>query len=164
MVQENASSRQYEFDGWTPIAQLTRTNRRVNVRFNVIKKGKTRIVTQRSIGRKHEIADCVIGDATGIVNLTLWNEDIDVIEQGRTYELQNGFINLYDECMILSKGHRGILTESSVPIICVNGQIDMSRPFMGKPKRRKKQRSPTGRSLSGVVGRETKGFCSRKSF
>ena len=161
MAQENATTRQYD---WTPIAQFTREIRKVNVRFNVIKKGKTRIVTQRSVGRKHEISDCIVGDSTAIVNLTLWNEAIDAIEQGHTYELLNGYINLYDECMILSKGRNGTIVESAVPIITVNGQIDMSRPFMGKPKRRKKPRSAAGRSLSGAVGRETKGFCSRKSF
>ncbi len=164
MVQENASTRQYDSDTWTPIAQFTREIRKVNVRFNVIKKGKTRIVTQRSTGRKHEISDCIVGDSTAIVNLTLWNEDIDTIEQGKTYELQNGYINLFDECMILSKGRRGSLVESVITITTVNGKIDMSRPFMGKPKKRKRQRSSTGRSLSGAVGRETKGFCSRKSF
>ena len=164
MVQKNATTRQHDFDTWTPIAQFTREIRKVNVRFNVIKKGKTRIVTQRSTGIKHEISDCIVGDSTAIVNLTLWNEDIDTIEQGKTYELQNGYINLFDECMILSKGRRGSLVESVITITTVNGQIDMSRPFMGKPKRRKRQRSSTGRSLSGAVGRETKGFCSRKSF
>ena len=160
----NTSTRQQDLDTHTPIANFTREIRRVNVLFNVIKKGKVRTVTQRSTGRKHQITDCIVGDSTGIVNLTLWNEDIDVIEQGQTYELQNGFLNLYDECMILSKGRGGTLAKSTITITTVNGQIDMSRPFMGKPKKRKKQRSPTGRTLSGAVGRETKGFCSRKSF
>ncbi|TFH04888.1 MAG: hypothetical protein E4H14_13800 [Candidatus Thorarchaeota archaeon] len=164
MVQENASTLQQDSDTWTPIVQFKREIHWVNVRFNIIKKGKTRIVTQRSTGRKHEISDCIVGDSTAIVNLTLWNDDIDVIEQGKTYELQNGYINLFDECMILSKGRRGSIVESSIMITTVNGQIDMSRPFMGKPIRRKKQRSQTGRSLSGAAGRETKGFCSRKSF
>jgi len=163
-MKENASTRQHDLDTWIPIAKFTREIRRVNVRFNVIKKGEIRTVTQRIVGRKHEISDCIVGDSTGIVNLTLWNEDIDTIEQGRTYELRNGFLNLYDECMILSKGREGTLIESDVPITSVNGQIDMSRPFMGKSKRRKKERSLTGRTLSGAVGRETKGFCSRKSF
>jgi len=163
-MKENTSTRQHDLDTWTPIAKFTQEIRRVNVRFNVIKKGEIRTVTQRSVGRKHLISDCIVGDSTGIVSLTLWNEDIDAIEQGQTYELLNGFLNLYDECMILSKGRDGVLVESSIPIITVNGQIDMSRPFMGKPKRRKKQRSPAGRTLSGAVGQETKGFCSRKSF
>jgi hypothetical protein len=160
-MKENTSATS---DAWTPIAKFTRETGMVNVRFNLIKKGEIRTVTQRSVGRRHQISDCIVGDSTGIVNLTLWNGDIDTIEQGHTYELRNGFLNLYDECMILSKGKGGTLVESGVQITTVNGQIDMSRPFMGKPKRRKKQRSPTGRKLSGAVGRETKGFCSRKSF
>jgi len=160
-MKENTSATS---DTWTPIAKFTRETGMVNVRFNLIKKGEIRAVTQPSVGRRHQISDCIVGDSTGIVNLTLWNEDIDTIEQGYTYELRNGFLNLYDECMILSKGKGGTLVESGVQITTVNGQIDMSRPFMGKPKRRKKQRSSTGRKLSGAVGRETKGFCSRKSF
>jgi len=161
LIQENE---QFDFSIWTHIAQFTRKLRQVNVRFKILKKGKTRIVTQHNTGMKHEISDCIVGDSTAIVNLTLWNDDIDAIEQGRTYELLNGYINLYDECMILSKGLKGKLVESLIPINTVNDQIDMSRPFMGKSKRRKRQRSATGRSFSGITGRETKGFCSRKSF
>ena len=100
MIQNNTTTRQDEI--WTPIAQLTQKIRKVNVRFNVVKKGKTRIVTQTSTGRKHEISDCIVGDSTGIVNLTLWNDDIDAIEQGYTYELRNGFINLPPQSTYLS--------------------------------------------------------------
>ncbi len=98
------------------------------------------------------------------MNLTLWSEDIDNIEPNRTYELLNGYINLFDECMTLSRGRRGELVESTISIIEVNEQLDMSRPFMGKPKRRKKPKSATGRSFRGSAGREERGYCSRKSF
>ncbi len=163
MIQENDISGQQNIV-WTPIAKFTRNTRNVNVRFRVLKKGEKRIVTQRNAGRKHEISDCVVGDPTGIINLTLWNEDIDEVEQGHTYELQNGYINFYDECMILSRGKRGSYSESKQQLTEINDQLDMSRPFMGKPKQRKRKRSSTGRTFSGAVGRETKGFCSRKSF
>lgn len=149
---------------WTLIEQFTQKSRCVNVRFKVLKKGKTRIVSERASGRKHEIADCIVGDSSALMNLTLWNEDIDTVEPNRTYELLNGYINLFDECMTLSRGRRGELAESNIPINDVNEQIDMSRPFMGKPRRRKKPRSPTGRSFSGTAGREERGYCSRKSF
>ena len=115
-------------------------------------------------GRKFEIADCIVGDQTAIINLTLWNEDIDVIEECRTYTLLNGLINVYDECMFLTRGKRGELIESIIPIENVNDQVDMSRPFMWKPKRKEKPRSPTGRSFQGTAGREAKGYCARKSF
>lgn len=149
---------------WTQIVQLTEKTRMVNTHFRVLKKSKTRIVTQRMSGRKFEIAECIVGDQTAIINLTLWNEEIDVIVEGRTYTLLNGLINAYDECMSLTKGKRGELIESLNPLENVNGQVDMSRPFMGKPSRRKKPRSPTGRSFQGTAGREAKGYCSRKGF
>ncbi|MHA1135785.1 MAG: hypothetical protein ACTSSE_04795 [Candidatus Thorarchaeota archaeon] len=149
---------------WTQIVQFTEKTQRVNVHFKVLKKSKSRIVTQRVSGRKFEIADCVVGDQTAIANLTLWNEDVDVVEEGKTYALLSGSINVYDECMFLTKGKRGELLESIVPIENVNNQLDMSRPFMGKPKRKQKPRSPTGRSFQGTAGREAKGYCARKSF
>jgi len=163
-VQTNDAHEQDNSIDWTLIAQFTLELRQVNVRFRVLKKGKTRIVTQRASGRKHEISDCIVGDSSAIMSLTLWNEDIDTVEPERTYELLNGYINLYDECMILSRGRRGELAESIIPINEANEQIDMSRPFMGKPKRRKKPRSATGRSFQGTAGREAKGYYSRKSF
>jgi len=129
---------------WTQIAQLKEKTRKVNVHFKVLKKSKSRIVTQRASGRKFEIADCIVGDQTAVVNLTLWNEDIDFIEEELTYTLLSGSINVYDECMFLTRGRRGELIESIVPIENVNDQVDMSRPFMGKPKRKEKPRSPKG--------------------
>jgi len=163
-VQVDDTHKQNNSIDWKLIAQFTQESRQVNVRFRVLKIGKIRIVTERASGRKHEISDCIIGDSSAIINLTLWNEDIDSVKSDQTYELLNGYINLFDECMTLSRGRRGDLSESSIPINDVNEQVDMSRPFMGKPKRRKKPRSPTGRSFRGTAGREAKGYCSRKSF
>jgi ssDNA-binding replication factor A large subunit len=151
-------------EAWTPISNLTVESRDVNVRFSVIKKGAPYQVTARATGKSHLISECVVGDETAIITLTLWNDDGDEIETGRTYELLNGYINMYDECMNLSKGRWGKIQLSSSTIMQVNGTIDMSRPFMGRPKRRKHKRSPTGRSFQGTPGRETKGYCSRKGF
>ncbi|MFW9786542.1 MAG: hypothetical protein ACFFE2_00710 [Candidatus Thorarchaeota archaeon] len=151
-------------DEWTQISDLTVESRAVNVKFCVIGKKPPRQVTARVSGRIHLISECVAGDESAIITLTLWNEDIDEIELGKTYELVNGYVTLYDECMSLTKGRWGIIRCASSEITQVDGTIDMSRPFMGRPKRRKQKRSPTGRSFQGTPGRESKGYCSRKSF
>jgi replication factor A1 len=149
---------------WLKIAQITEKTRTVNIHFKVLRKDKSRIVTQRASGRKFKVAECVVGDQTGKMKLTLWNEDIDIIEENRTYTLLSGSNTVYDECMFLTKGRYGELSESNVLIEYVNDQIDMSRPFMGKPKRKEKPRSLTGRTFEGTTGREAKGYCARKSF
>lgn len=149
---------------WTQIRDLTVESRAVNVRFSVIKKETPRQVIARATGRSHLISECVIGDESAIITLSLWNEDITEIEVGKTYELLNGYVNMYDECMSLTKGRWGSIKTSSSDLVLVNGTIDMSRPFMGRPKRRKQKRSLTGRSFQGTPGRESKGYCSRKGF
>ena len=149
---------------WVSISKLTVESRAVNVRFSVIKKGTPRQVTARVTGRPHLITEAVVGDESAIITLSLWNDDIDEIETGKTYELLNGYISMYDECMNLSKGRWGTIRGSESNITQVDGTIDMSRPFMGRPKRRNKKRSPTGRSFQGTPGRESKGYCSRKGF
>ena len=149
---------------WTPISKLTVESRAVNVRFSVVKKGTQRQVTARATGKPHLITECVVGDESAIIALTLWNDDIDEIETGKSYELLNGYISLYDESMNLSKGRWGIIREASSEIVQVDETTNMSRPFMGRPKRRKQKRSPTGRSFQGTPGRESKGYCSRKGF
>ena len=149
---------------WTQIRDLTVESRAVNVRFSVIKKETPRQVIARATGRSHLISECVIGDESAIITLSLWNEDITEIEVGKTYELLNGYVNMYDECMSLTKGRWGSIKKSTSDLALVNGTIDMSRPFMGRPKRRKQKRSLTGRSFQGPPGRESKGYCSRKGF
>lgn len=153
-----------EEDEWTPISKLTVESRAVNVRFSVVKKGIPRQVTARKTGKPHLICEFVVGDESAIINLNLWNDDIDEIEITNTYELMNGHINVYDESMSLAKGHWGDIRVSSSNIAQIDGTINMSRPFMGRPKRRKQTRSLTGRSFQGTPGREGKGYCSRKGF
>ncbi|MHA1964126.1 MAG: hypothetical protein ACW97G_06020 [Candidatus Thorarchaeota archaeon] len=149
---------------WIPISKLTVESRAVNVRFSVINIGSSRQVTAKATGKSHLITECVVGDESAIITLTLWNYDIDEIETGKTYELVNGYISLYDESMSLSKGRWGIIRVASSDIVKVDETINMSRPFMGRPKRRKQKRSPTGRSFQGTPGRESKGYCSQKGF
>jgi ssDNA-binding replication factor A large subunit len=157
-------SMQLEETMWTPISGLTVESRAMNVRFCVINRGTPRQVTSRATGRFHLVSDCVVGDETGIITLTLWNDDINDIQLDKTYELLNGQINMFDECMSLSKGRWGKIRVASLEVIQVDSTTNMSRPFMGRPKRRKHARSSTGRTFQGTPGRESKGYCSRKGF
>jgi hypothetical protein len=134
------------------------------VRFKVLEIEEPRRVTSRSTGRHHQIANCVVGDESAVITLTLWNYDIDEIEVGKVFELLNGYINVYDESMHLGRGRWGGLREATSDIVEVNTGLDMSRPFMGRPKRRTRKRSQTGRTFSGSAGRESRGYPARKGF
>lgn len=164
ILQDVDESTEIQEKDWTPISKLTVESRAVNVRFSVVKKGSPRQVTARATGKPHLITECVVGDESAIITLTVWNDDIDEMETGKSYELLNGYISLYDESMSLSKGRWGSIRMAPSEILQVDGTTNMSRPFMGRPKRRNYKRSPTGRSFQGTPGRESKGYCSGKGF
>ncbi len=164
ILQESSRFQNAQEVKWTAIAELSVESRAVNVRFRVLEKEETRKVIARSTGRFHQVSNCVVGDTTAVVTLTLWNDDIGEVEVGNTYELVNGYIKIYDECMNLGRGRWGLFKQSQKDILKINQEVDMSRPFMGRPKARRKERSPTGRTFSGTAGRESSGYPSRKSF
>lgn len=149
---------------WTHIAALSPSSKNINLRFFVLDMKQSRRVFSKRTGKENEIAECLVGDSTGRINLIIWNNDIDLIKPQRTYTLLNGHVNLYDECMSLGKGPWGDIKESEVPIVNVNEAIDMSRPFMGNQMKKTRPRSLTGRPLDGTAGREIQKFCGRKSF
>jgi len=164
-LRRNNGSQEEQIINWTLISNLTVDSRSVNVRFKVLEIENSRVVSSRCTGRSHQVANCIVGDASAVITLTLWNYDIDQIENGKVFELVNGYINVYDECMHLGKGRWGEFRKAESDVFDVNRELDMSRPFMGRPKsHRKRERSPTGRTFSGTAGRESSGYPSRKGF
>jgi len=163
-LQESSGSSNEQEVNWTSIAELTVESRAVNVRFRVLEKERTRQVIARSTGRLHHVSNCVVGDATAVVTLTLWNDDINEVKVDKTYQLVKGYINIYDECMNLGRGRWGEFKQSNMDILKINQEMNMSRPFMGRPKGRRRNRSSTGRTFSGTAGRESRGYPARKSF
>jgi hypothetical protein len=134
------------------------------VRFKALEKENPRKVISRSTGRAQQVSNCIVGDASAVITLTLWNHDVEEIEVGKSFELVSGHINVYDECMHMGRGRWGEFRKADGEISQVNRDLDMSRPFMGRPKRKKRERSLTGRTFSGTAGRESRGYPSRKGF
>ena len=149
---------------WKDIATLTPSSRGINLRFFVMDLKQPRRVFSKRTGKENELLECLVGDPSGKITLVLWNEDVDLVKLHQTYELRNGCVNLYDECMTLSKGRFGQISKSEVKILETKDEVDMSKPFMGRKRRKLKSRSPTGRTLDGAAGREIRKFCGRKSF
>jgi len=149
---------------WRDIATLTPSSRGINLRFFVMDMKHPRRIFSKRTGKENELLECIVGDSSGKITLVLWNEDVDSVKLHQTYELRNGCVNLYDECMTLSQGRLGQISESEVMIKETNNEIDMSRPFMGKKRRKTRSRSPTGRTFDGATGTKIRKFCGRKSF
>ena len=108
------------------IEKLTPNSREVNTIVKVVSKSQVRNVTGRDYSIRR-VADALVGDETGCVYLTLWEDNIDKINEEATIRVTNGYVNLFRGNMRLNIGKYGsfeILEES--PITEVNTENNLS--------------------------------------
>ncbi|AQK97958.1 Uncharacterized protein Zm00014a_027812 [Zea mays] len=60
-------------------------------------------------GRQMRIAECLVGDETGIIVFTARNDQVDVIRPGTTVELRNAKIDMFKGSMRLAVDKWGIV-------------------------------------------------------
>jgi len=86
---------------------LTPNSREVNLIVKVVSINQPRNVTSRRDQTMHKVADALVGDETGCLYLTLWDDKIDEITEGKTIRIENGYINLFRGSMRLNIGRYG---------------------------------------------------------
>ncbi|MFC1486834.1 single-stranded DNA-binding protein [Thermoproteota archaeon] len=108
------------------VETLTPNSRGVNTIVKVVSKGEIRSVTGRDYSVRR-VADALVGDETGSLYMTLWDDKIDAINEDATLSITNGYINLFRGNMRLNIGKYGSyeLVEDS-PITEVNKENNLS--------------------------------------
>ena len=107
------------------IGKLTPNSRRVNAIAKVVSKSEVRDVTGRE--GPHRVADALVGDETGCIYLTLWDDNIDQVNEEDTISVTNGYVSLFRGNMRLNIGRYGsfeVLEET--PITEVNTENNLS--------------------------------------
>lgn len=108
------------------VEKLTPSSKGVNTIVKVISKSQVRNVTGRDY-TVHRVSDVLVGDETGCVYLTLWDDSIDKVNEETTLRITNGYVNLFRGNMRLNIGRYGsfeLLEES--PIKKVNTENNLS--------------------------------------
>jgi replication factor A1 len=122
------------------IGELSPQSRAVNVLAKVISKSEVRNIATGRDGQAHKVSDAMVGDETGCVYLTLWDDNIEKVKDGDTILVKNGYINLFKGNMRLNIGRYGTLEISEQALAGeVNTENNMStrvyeqerRPFRG---------------------------------
>ena len=108
------------------VETLTPNSRGVNTIVKVVSKGEVRSVTGRDYSVRR-VADALVGDETGCIYMTLWDDKIDSINDEATLNITNGYINLFRGNMRLNIGKYGSyeVAEDS-PITEVNTENNLS--------------------------------------
>lgn len=85
------------------INELEPFQQKINVIFKVLRKGRTRKIQKNNTN----VCEFLVADDTGTILLTVWNEDIEMLEQGEYFALYDGYINIHRNKLKLNKRRYG---------------------------------------------------------
>lgn len=92
------------------IIDLKNGMKQVNVEAKVVEKTATREVMARYKNEKYRVATAVIADETGKIKLTLWNEQIEQVNEDDKVTVENGYVTSFRGEIQLNIGKYGTLT------------------------------------------------------
>lgn len=108
------------------VEKLVPESRNVNIKVKVVKKGEPRETVSRNDGSKHRVSDILVGDETGSVYLSLWDDNIDKMSEGDVVEIKNGYVSLFRGSMRLNIGREGTFEKSQETLGEVNTTNNLS--------------------------------------
>ncbi len=123
------------------VGDLTPQSRAVNVTAKVVSKSEIREIPMGRDGSAHKVCDALVGDETGVVYLTLWDDNITKVNEGETIRVENGYVTLFKGNIRLNIGKYGKLEPGKEPLTAeVNTENNVSskmyeqerRPFRGR--------------------------------
>ena len=122
------------------VGELTPQSRAVNVTAKVVSKSEIREIPMGRDGSAHKVCDALVGDETGSIYLTLWDDNIEKVNEGDSIRVENGYVTLFKGNMRLNIGKYGKLEMAKEPLtVEVNTENNVSnkayeqerRPFRG---------------------------------
>lgn len=112
----------------TRVADLTPKSRNVDMRIRILEIGEPKVVFSRMTGAQHRVAEALVGDESGVILMSLWNETIDQVKVGETYDITGARITLFNNTMRLSLGRVGKMVKAAeeIPEDAINIENNMS--------------------------------------
>ncbi|MEM3536370.1 MAG: OB-fold nucleic acid binding domain-containing protein [Candidatus Bathyarchaeia archaeon] len=135
------------------VGELSPASRAVNVIAKVVSKSEIRNIAAGRDGAPHRVCDALVGDETGCVYLTLWDDNIEKINEGDTVKIGNGYVTLFKGNMRLNVGRYGTI---EVAAEALSGEVNTENNLSNKVY--EQQRRPfRGRGRRDFGGRERRG-------
>jgi replication factor A1 len=142
------------------VGELTPASRAVNVKAKVVSKSEVRNIATGRDGAPHRVCDALVGDETGCVYLTLWDDNIEKVNEGQTINIGNGYVSLFKGSMRLNVGRYGTLEVAKEALKGeINTENNLSSKAYEQPRRPFRGR---GRRDFGGRERRTGGYRQRR--
>ena len=134
---------------YTKVELLKPSFRNVNLVVKIMNIGSSRSLFSRKSRKQHTLADAFVGDETGSVIMTLWDDQIRWFKVGDVIKIKNGYTGLYKGSLRLNVGRTGSIDKVDTEIGQVNTRNNLSetthiqvpwRSSEARPFRRRKRR------------------------
>jgi len=109
-------------EDFTKIETLQPYAKSVNVKAKVVNVGEVRVV---SMGER-KVADVLVGDETGCILMTVWDDDTTAYAEGDVVKITNGYVSVFRGSMRLSAGKYGASEKIEEDIAEVNAENNLS--------------------------------------
>lgn len=87
-------------------------------------------------GMSHKVSDVLVGDESGTIIMTLWDNSVNKVKEGETIKIQNAFVSTFKGSMRLSLNKsNGSITVSEKEIENVNTNNNMSDRVVEEERR-----------------------------
>jgi replication factor A1 len=92
------------------IKELRDGMKRINIKGTVTEKSDPREVTSRFKDQTYRVSTAIMSDETGTIKLTLWNDQIEMVNVNDIIRIENGYITSFRGEIQLNVGKFGTLT------------------------------------------------------
>jgi replication factor A1 len=112
--------------GITKVKDLMPRSDKVNMLVKVTGVGEPKEIPNRFGEEPRRVAEARVGDETGSIILSLWQEQIGTVNEGDVLSIENGYVSLVRGHMHLNVGKYGKMTKSDKDVPSVNTEVDVS--------------------------------------
>ncbi len=130
------------------VSEIAPNIRDINVVAKVLELGEERTVTSRNSGEEHKVMDVLVGDDTGVLYFSAWNEQIDRIKENETFQFLQAKTILFQKNIRLSLGRQGTIEDSEEKIDEINNENNLSLEEHDIPRKWDRKRSSYGNRRS----------------
>lgn len=105
---------------------LDENSRGVTIRVRVVSKDDVRIVKTND-GKEHKVVDLRVGDRTGMITLTLWDEKVEQVNEGDLIDIETGYVNRFKGRLRLNVGKYGKIERVEDPSFPSHEELERRR-------------------------------------
>ncbi len=108
------------------VNELKPYQKKIRLLVKISSKGDPKEVMLRQDNSLHKVAEALAGDETASILLTLWDDLIERVQEGKTYRLENAYTTVFKHSIRLNVGKYGRIEESSETVAAVNEENNLS--------------------------------------